>query len=194
MLHLVDVAGLDRRDVVAVVDPEPAVGQLQHLGHEGAVGAVLVEVVLPGAHVVEARGHAAHGGGLALRHGVEVELLIDADMHVGIDAAGEGEEVLGVEDLVGLVRAQLRREPRDASVLDRDVEAIDRRLVRAHHARILDHEVVRLIHAAFPEVHCVSYRLPSATISGVPTSSLMPLKSSMRLRNGSFDPCAASEP
>src|SRR5262249_57595653 len=54
MLHFLDVPRLDRSDVVAVVDPKSSVGLLEHFGYEIAVGSTAVEIVLPGAHIVEA--------------------------------------------------------------------------------------------------------------------------------------------
>ena len=67
-------------------------------------------------------------------------------MHMGIDAAGKRQIVLGVENLLALLGADVRGDPIDLAVPDRDVEAIDRRLVRPHDAGILDHKVKRLIH------------------------------------------------
>src|SRR5262245_65719958 len=68
-------------------------------------------------------------------------------MHMGIDAAGKRQLVPGVENLLGLLGADIGGNLADLAVLDRDVEAIDRRLVRPHEAGILDHEVKRLIHS-----------------------------------------------
>src|SRR5262245_23347135 len=147
MLHLVDVLRLDRRDVKSVIDREPPVRLPEYLGHERPVGAVAVEIVLSGPDVIEARRHAAHRRRLALRDGVLGEGLIDADMHMGIDAAGKRQLVPGVENLLRLLGADIRGNLADLTVLDRDVEAIDRRLVRAYGAGILDHEVKRLIHS-----------------------------------------------
>ena len=147
MLHFVDVLRLDRSDVVAVVDPEPPGGLLEDFRHECPVRTAAVEIVLSGPYVVEARRHAAHRRRLALRDGVLRERLIDADMHMGIDAAGKRQIVPGVENLPALLGADVRGDPIDLSILDRDVEAIDRRLVRPHDPGILDHKVKRLTHS-----------------------------------------------
>ena len=58
-----NVRTVHRREVVAVVDVEAALGELEHLGEEVLVGAALVQVVLAGAEVVEAGGDAALGRG-----------------------------------------------------------------------------------------------------------------------------------
>src|SRR5262249_40169106 len=39
------------------------------------------------------------------------------------------------------------RKARDLSILDRDIETIDRRLVGTHRAGVLDHKVVELFHS-----------------------------------------------
>ena len=46
-------------------------------------------------------------------------------------------------------KEQVRREPGNLSVLDRNIETIDRRLVRANDAGILDDGVENLVHAEF---------------------------------------------
>src|SRR5262245_451549 len=153
-------------------------------------------------------------------------------MHVSVDATRERQKILGVEHLLGLLCRDIGDKARDLSILDRDVETIDRRLVGAHHSRVLDHKVVELFHSrvfSLPTLppcadlsasrfgRCepsassslrrhrrvplflpeglaeASYRLPSASISCVPISSLRSVKSSMRERNGSEVPPAASE-
>jgi hypothetical protein len=82
------------------------------------------------------------------------EGLIDADMHMGIDAAGKRQIILGVENLLALLGADVRGNPIDLAIPDRDVEAIDRRLVRPHDAGILDHKVKGL---SIPIVPCRRY-------------------------------------
>jgi hypothetical protein len=47
----------------------------------------------------------------------------------------------------GLVGLNVGSKPRDLSILNRDVETIDRRLVRTNDAGILDDGVENLIHA-----------------------------------------------
>src|SRR5262245_44472337 len=236
MLHLIDVPGLDRRDVITVIDPEMPLGLLEDFRHEVTVWTAAVEIIVPGPYVVQARGYAPHRCRLAFRNRVLSERRIDADMHVSIDAARECQKILGVEHLLGLLGRDIGPKARDLSILDRDVETIHRRLVGAHHARVLDHKVERLFIPGFspcwrcrpavtkfgcfsaerlgvanrahdqsfrrhrrvpfllPEGRAGdSYRLPSASICGVPISSLMLVKSSMRERNGLEVPLAASE-
>ena len=108
MFHFVDMPGLDRRDVIAVIDPESSLGLLEHFRHEIAVRAAAVEVIMARAYVVQARRHAAHRRGLALRNRVVGERRINADMHVGVDAAGKSEKILGVENLFCLFRLDIR--------------------------------------------------------------------------------------
>ena len=144
VVHLAEVRGFDRRHVIAVVDPEATLRQFQHFGHDLAVRTAAVEVVVPGADVVQAGSDAAHGGRLALAHRVLGQRPVDADMHVGIDAAGESQKLFGVEHLARVLGADFRREPRHLAVRDADVEAVHSRSVRAHHARILDHEIKSL--------------------------------------------------
>ena len=54
IFHLVDVAGFDRREVKAVVDPEIALRLLVDLRHELAIRAAAIEIIVPGAQVVQA--------------------------------------------------------------------------------------------------------------------------------------------
>ena len=70
-------------------------------------------------------------------------------MHVRIDAAGKGQMVLAVEDLLRLPGRELGRETADLAVLDADVEAIDRGLVGTDDASILDDEIEQFRHSAF---------------------------------------------
>ena len=65
---------------------------------------------MPGAQVIQARGHAAHGRGLAFRNRVLRERRIDADMHVRVDAAWERQAILGIEDLLCVLGLNIRRE------------------------------------------------------------------------------------
>src|SRR5215831_12552831 len=236
MLHLIDVPGLDRRDVITVIDPEMPLGLLEDFRHEVAVWTAAVEIIVPGPYVVQARGYAPHRCRLAFGNRVLSERRIDADMHVSIDATRERQEILGVEHLLRLLRLDIGRKARDLSLFDRDVETIHRRLVGPRHAGVLDHKVEELFHSrvfslptlpprsdeltasqladlaganrachqTFRRHRCLplflpdgrareSYRLPSASISGVPINSLRPEKSSMWGRNGSEVPPAASE-
>ena len=65
-------------------------------------------------------------------------------MHVGIDAAGKSQKPFGVEYLARVLGADFRREPRHLAVRDADVEAVHSRIIRTHHARILDHQIKSL--------------------------------------------------
>ena len=96
---------------------------------------------MAGAQVIQARSDAAHGRGLALRHRVLRQRRVNADMHVRIDAARERQPVLGVENGFRPVGLDIGSELGDLAVLDRNIEAIDRRLIGANHAGVLDHDV-----------------------------------------------------
>ena len=102
-----------------------------------------------------------------------------------------------------LVRAVPPPPPAAVNILD---EAVGEAFNMACHLGDLDEAAVE--HCKGNRVECghrrmlvfvsagsagVSYCWPSAIISGVPTSSLMPVKSSMRLRYGSLVPWVASE-
>ena len=106
MLHLIDVSGLNRRDLIAVIDPEAALRLPEHFGHKIAVRAAAVEVIVTGPDVIEARRDAAHGRGLAFGDGILRQRRVDADMHVGVDATRKRQTILGVEDFLGLARPE----------------------------------------------------------------------------------------
>jgi hypothetical protein len=73
-------------------------------------------------------------------------------MHMGVDTPREREAVLRIEDLFGLLGLDVRPKPGDLSIRDRNIEAIDRRLVRANHAGILDDGIENLVHTRqFPD-------------------------------------------
>ena len=101
---------------------------------------------MAGAQVIQARGDAAHGRGLALGNRILRERRIDADVHVRVDAARECQAILGVENGLRALRLNIGSELGDLSVLDRNIEAIDGGLVRADHAGILDHNIEKLVH------------------------------------------------
>ena len=102
---------------------------------------------MPGTQVIQARRHAAHGGGLALRNRVLRERRIDADVHVRVDASWECQAILGIENGLCALRLNIGSELGDLSVLDRDIETIDGGLVRADHAGVLDHGIEELVHS-----------------------------------------------
>src|SRR5262245_50807041 len=54
MFHLIDVGGLDRRNVITVIDPEMPLGLLEDFGHEVTIRTAAVEIIVPCAYVVEA--------------------------------------------------------------------------------------------------------------------------------------------
>ena len=139
--HLLDVRPVHRREVIAVVDVEAVLRDLQHLGEEFLVRAALVEVVLAGAEVVEARGHAAHRRRLALAHRVLVERRVDAAVHVRVDDAGKREAPLAVVDRLRALGGEPRSDLSDLAADDRDVGSVNGVAVRAHHAHVLDQEV-----------------------------------------------------
>ena len=78
------------------------------------------------------------GGGFAFSHRIVGERLVDANVHVRIDAARKGQKALRVEYFGGIVCPDFRRQLRDFAVLDADIEAVDAALVRPHHAGVLD--------------------------------------------------------
>src|SRR4029077_7758776 len=71
---------------------------------------------------------------------------INSDVHVGVDAARKGEIVPPVEDLLGLLRRNIRREAFDFSVPNCDVQTIDRSLSRSYDADIFYDEIERFRH------------------------------------------------
>ena len=68
---------------------------------------------------------------------------INSDMHVGVDAAWKGEIIPPIEDLLGLVRRNVRREAFYLAVPDRNVRTIDRSLLRTHNADVFYDEIER---------------------------------------------------
>ena len=146
ILHLVDVAGFNRRDMKAVVDPEVFIGLPEHFGHELTIGAATIEVVMSGAQIVEARGNPSHCRSLALGNRILGQWSVYSDVHMSIDAARKRETIPSIKNLPGLLGLNLGSEPRDLSVLDRNIETIDRCLVRPNHAGILDDGIERLVH------------------------------------------------
>jgi hypothetical protein len=123
--HLINMCGFDRSNVKPVVDPKSAIGLLEHFRHELTVWTAAIEIVLPSTHVVDARRHPTHRRCLAFRNGILGQGLIDADMHVGINAAGERQKIFGVEGFLGALCVDRRRDLNDLSVFDRDVEPFD---------------------------------------------------------------------
>src|SRR5579871_591926 len=138
---------LDRRDVITVIDPEPPGGLPKDFGHEIAIGAATIQVIMTCPHVIETRGNAAHGRGLAFRDCVLGKRRIDADMHVGVDTAREGEMVPAIESLSGLIGLQVGCELADLAVLDADIEAVDRCFFWTHDTDIFDYKVEWFRHA-----------------------------------------------
>src|SRR2546430_2109952 len=52
--HFINVPGFNRRNMVTVINPESSLGLLEYLGHEATVWTASVQIIAPGAHVVEA--------------------------------------------------------------------------------------------------------------------------------------------
>src|SRR6266567_5667311 len=100
VLHFIDVPGLDRGNMIAVIDPESPLGLIEDFGHEVAVGTAPVEIITSRSHVVEARGDAADRRCLALGNRILGKRRINADVHVSIDAARESQKILRVENLL----------------------------------------------------------------------------------------------
>src|SRR5262245_29273447 len=53
MFHFINVGGLDRRNVITVIDPEMPLGLLEDFGHEVTIRTAAVEIIVPCAYVVE---------------------------------------------------------------------------------------------------------------------------------------------
>jgi len=62
-------------------------------------------------------------------------------MHVRVDAAGKGQIILAVENLLRLPDRELGCEAADLAAVDADIESVDRGLVGADNAGILDDEI-----------------------------------------------------
>src|SRR5262245_17438507 len=95
ILHLVDVAGFNRRDMKAVVDPEASIGLLEHFGHELSIGPAPIEIVVSGAQIVEARGNPSHCRSLALGNRILGQWSVYSDVDMGIEADGKSETMPG---------------------------------------------------------------------------------------------------
>src|SRR5262249_22899193 len=54
MFHFIDVPGLDRRNVITVIDPEMPLGLLEDFGHEVAVWTAAVQIIVSCPYVVQA--------------------------------------------------------------------------------------------------------------------------------------------
>src|SRR5262249_51309652 len=68
-------------------------------------------------------------------------------MHMRIDATRERETIFSIKDLLGVLGLNVRPEPGDFSILDRNIETIDRGLIRTNDNGILDDSIEKLIHA-----------------------------------------------
>src|SRR5581483_1765169 len=134
VLHLIDMRRFDRRNVIAVIDPEAPARLLEHFGHEIVIGAAAVQIIMAGPYVDEAGRDTAHGRGLALRSSVFSERRIDADMQMGVYTAREREMVFAVKNLNGLIDRDIGGKPADLAILDGDVETVDRGFLRPHNA------------------------------------------------------------
>src|SRR5262247_22425 len=130
ILHLIDMPGFDRRDMKAIVDPEAPRRLPEHFGHELTIGAAPIEVVVSRAQIIEARGNASHCRSLALGNRVLRQGRVYSDVHMSIDATRKRETIPGIKGVFGLLGVNLRSKPRDLSILDRNIETIDRGLVR----------------------------------------------------------------
>ena len=93
-------------------------------GKNSAVGAALVEVVLPGAHVGEAGRHAALRAGPALGGGVLLERVVDAPVLVGVDDAGERRAPAAVDDDVGVLGRDVGSSRTNVPSADADVQLL----------------------------------------------------------------------
>ena len=188
-------------DVAADVEPMPDRGnpgehaaaahqrahQAEIVEVRAAVVGVVEEIGVAGVEVAVARDLVDHGLDRE-RHGADEDRQAGRALHQGRAGLGVIEAVAGVVRL-GDDRIERRAVERRVHLVgDLDEAAVEHRKrdrVERGHRRAL----VFLSAGGAG----VSYCWPSAIISGVPISSLMPLKSSMRLRYGSLEPWVASE-
>mmetsp|Transcript_46993 Transcript_46993/g.134431 ORF Transcript_46993/g.134431 Transcript_46993/m.134431 type:complete len:326 (-) Transcript_46993:8-985(-) len=156
--HLLDVARLDRGDVIAVVRPVVALGSPHDLRQELRPRAAHFQVVLPSADVGQHRRHATHRRGFGLLLGVLLELVVDADMHVGIADAREAKQARSIDAILRSAGVDALCHLDILATSDAQVQLPNRHVVvRPHDPHILDHEVqvgglcplrIRLDHAA----------------------------------------------
>jgi hypothetical protein len=78
-------------------------------------------------------------------------------MHVRIDTARECQTIFCIEDNLCALGLNVGSELSDLSIFDHNIEAIDRRLVGANHAGVLDHEVEGLFHTRIPCVTAIIF-------------------------------------
>src|SRR3974377_1892473 len=67
-----------------------------------------------------------------------------------IDATRKCQTILSIENLLRALSLNIGSEPGDFSILDRNIEAIDRGPVRADQAGIFNHDIEKFIHARLP--------------------------------------------
>ena len=142
-LHLADVRGGDRSQVIGVVAMVAAVRLPEQLGKELGVGTAAVEVVLAGAEVGEHRRDAAAHRRPALAPCVLGQRPVDADVGVRVDDAGKAEPTARVVDLGSAGDRNRGGDQREASVLDAEVDRLHLGPPRADQPHVLDDEVER---------------------------------------------------
>src|SRR3974390_467347 len=67
-----------------------------------------------------------------------------------IDATRKRQTILSIENLFRALSLNIGSEPGDFSILDCNIEAIDRGPVRADQAGIFDHDIEKFFHARLP--------------------------------------------
>ena len=136
-----DLPAIQRRQMEGIVHMESAGRYLQGLRVELFVRPALVEIVLSGTKVVEARRHASLCGGATLGYRVLRERGIDAGVHMRVDDAGQRQVTTAVDDCRGSA-GDCRAHGRDLAVANGDVASLHGRLARAHDANVLDEQVI----------------------------------------------------
>ncbi len=130
-----------RREVVSIVNMKLPFRKIKDFWEKLTVGSAFVQVVATGAHVVDARGHAALGGGPALGHRVFGQRRINAGMHVRIDQPRKSQPVVAIKCLLGAVGRNRGRDFRELSAPDADIDVVHHGRIGPHHTDILDQQI-----------------------------------------------------
>src|SRR3974377_319670 len=76
-----------------------------------------------------------------------------------IDATRKRQTILSIENLFRALSLNIGSEPGDFSILDRNIEAIDRGPVRADQGGIFDPDIEKFFHARLPLLSCGFFTL-----------------------------------
>ena len=140
-----------RREVKAVVHMEFSLRSFQHLGVKLGIRPALVHVVLAGAKVVQAAGHAAHGRCPAFSDGVFFKRRINAAVHMRVHHAWKGQFARAVAHGFGQRYVDARRNAGELAVGNGDVGLMHHIAMRAHDAHVFNQQVIdRFVHGFTP--------------------------------------------